>query len=114
MKKLIVVQPFDATIMVFNTKKSFNKYIPDTCLEGADGFCCELRNQETGGNSFGVLVPKDYNEEVVNHEALHLVHMLLDYHGIAVSGSMDSSELQCYMQAHVVREIQKAFFKNKL
>lgn len=114
MRKLIKVEPFDAAIHVFRGKKSFIKAFPEIeeDLLAAEGMCCEFKTP-SGAPCFAMLLPKDYSSEVINHESLHLVHMLLDYHGITVDETMNSSELQCYMQSHVVREVENALYKRR-
>ncbi len=112
MRKMIRIEPFDAPIHVFKGHKSFIKSFPEVAdsLEATNGMCAEFKT-ESGAPCFAMMFPEEYNSEVINHEALHLVHMLLDYHGCGVNETIPNSELQCYLQSHIVREIKKALFK---
>ncbi len=117
MKKVIKVEPFDASVLIFTTKKGFINHLGESVRDltlGSDGLCIEMKPEDgDGGHFFALMIPPEHDCEIVNHEALHLAHMILEYHGIEINASMSCSELQCYMQSHITRQIREKVYKIK-
>ena len=114
MRHLIVVQPFNCPVTVCTDRESYCDHFPVTMegIAGADGLCQEFVDKN-GNTGFGLLILKKYDEDIVHHETLHLVHMVMEAHGVTVNGTIASSEVQCYLQTHIVEEIKEVCYGKK-
>lgn len=110
----ITIQPFNCPVTVATTREAYCDFFPMTHADiaGCDALCQEFSDKD-GNTGFGLLLLKRWDSEIVHHECLHLVHMVMEAHGLAVDGGRSSSEMQCYLQTHIVKQVKEVCYAKK-
>ena len=108
--KLIEIPPFDYSICVAIGFEAGNKLFPDQNLEGSYGMVMPLKD-ENGVEFTFVYLEDEADNFTIWHEALHIVHFMLDARGIPLT--VENTEVQAYLQETVVKVLQKEIKKHK-
>lgn len=82
-------------------EKNFRRY----CDTGA---VCLMSPANEGGKIWFMLLPPEFDRELVYHEVLHLVHYILQDRG--VPSRWGNSEVQAYMQGDIAEEIARRLY----
>lgn len=118
-KHEIVVQPFGISCMVALGQDEFDQMLalfdglePEhfTDMHSAPGYVQVMVDDE-GCSHFLMKLTPERIEEIVWHEALHLAIFILEYAGVKTSPK--NHEVLCYMQGHIVNEIDRRIYGRK-
>lgn len=100
---------------MYTDKKELEEHFKDHGWEGEVGnvLGCMLQVQTEQDTHLYLFLPKRYSVGTTYHEALHLVHYILEHHSITIDSSDSCSELQAYMQESIVRVIKREVYGRK-
>lgn len=116
-KVMIIIEPFESEVVIFTKLKDLIAHfkemnIPsDMIPEGAQGFVSPI--EHLGGLALYMFLPRKFDAGIIYHEALHLAHILITHHGMDVDETMNSSEMQAYLQEYIVRVIKREVYGRK-
>ena len=109
--KKITVDVYEQEIMIFESKRHFDKWVKKNPVEDQEALCekmgvcsglagllCTTSNEHAWW--FIYLEEKDLS--TLSHEALHLAYMILDMVGI--EHDINNHEALAYLQGHIFKE----------
>lgn len=108
------VDPYKFPIIVWRGQENFVNgvmslfgYDITESIDGAAGYCAEFQN-ENGLITIVMMLPEEYDEIVVWHEALHATWFVFAQAG--VKSDEDNHEHQCYTQGTIVDDIRQVAY----
>lgn len=113
--KVINIQPYDLDLHVFTSARSLrmyakkNSYLITKDNEDIDLETCRGLALLFPDHSLMLLLPKEFDEETVEHELIHITWYIA--HIIGQPLTYDSNEFQAYLFTDLKKKIKKKVYK---
>lgn len=113
--KVINIQPYDLDLHVFTSNRSLkmyckkNSYLITKDEEDIDLSTCKGLSLVFPDHTLMVLLPKEYDEEVLDHELVHITWFVS--HIIGQQLDYGNNEFQAYLFTDLKKKIKKKVYK---
>ncbi len=114
--QIINIQPYDLDLHVFTSARSMKRYckINSYLIKNHDGEDIDLAMCRGlallfPDNTLMVLLPKEYDEETIEHELIHITWYIAQIIGQPLT--YDSNEFQAYLFPDLKKKIKKKVYK---
>lgn len=114
MKKLINIHPYDLELYVFTSARSFKMFCKKSnyLIHHGEDFSLDhikgLANMYPD-NTTTMLLPAKYDEEVLDHELIHITWYIAQIIGQGLT--YDNNEFQTYLFGDLKKKIKKKVYK---